>query len=148
MSAQGDHPRSPLDGLAAKLRLPFGTPDFIDRIIQGATAEAGRRTLQILFTTWDQAGGGPFAASAAGAAGASKATDLIQSQVAPIFERLLSALGADDVMFRAQLCASQLVGVGMIRYGVRSDPIASMDRDRLVDALAPTMQRYLTGELK
>ena len=56
--------RGILDPVARKLRLPFGTPDFIDRIIRGGVNQAGRRTLQMLITTWDATGGGPFAASA------------------------------------------------------------------------------------
>jgi Tetracyclin repressor-like, C-terminal domain len=34
-----------------------------------------------------------------------------------------------------------------MRYAVRAEPIHSMDVDTLVDAVAPTLQRYLTGEL-
>jgi hypothetical protein len=30
---------------------------------------------------------------------------------------------------------------------VRAEPIHSMDVDTLVDAVAPTLQRYLTGDL-
>jgi hypothetical protein len=34
-----------------------------------------------------------------------------------------------------------------MRYAVRSEPIHSMDVNALVDAVAPTLQRYLTGDL-
>ena len=61
--------RGILDPVARKLRLPFKTPDFIDRIIRGGVNQAGRRTLQMLLTTWDATGGGPFAASAIATAG-------------------------------------------------------------------------------
>ena len=40
-----------------------------------------------------------------------------------------------------------LVGLGIMRYAVRSEPLHSMDVDALVDAVAPTLQRYLTGDL-
>lgn len=48
---------------------------------------------------------------------------------------------------RASLCASQLVGIGIMRYAVRTEPLHSMGVDELVDAVAPTIQRYLTGTL-
>jgi hypothetical protein len=34
-----------------------------------------------------------------------------------------------------------------MRYAVRVEPIHSMEVDALVDAVAPTLQRYLVGEL-
>ncbi len=146
-------PREPeysgyLDAVAKKLRLPFGTPEFVDRIATGTVNEAGRRTLYTLITTWDLAGGGPFAASTIGGAVSARTVDMLQKLfMNGVFDRVLAVLGADDVKFRASLCASQLVGLGMIRYAVKAEPIASMDVDRLVDAMAPTLQRYLTGPL-
>jgi hypothetical protein len=37
--------------------------------------------------------------------------------------------------------------VGIMRYVVRVEPIQSMDVDTLVDAVAPTLQRYLVGKI-
>jgi hypothetical protein len=140
--------RGILDPVARKLRLPFRTPDFIDRIIRGGVNQAGRLTLQMLITTWDATGGGPFAASAIATAGLAKTVDVAQGLfIGPIFDPLLKALGADQITFRAALCSSQVVGVGMMRYVVRVEPIQSMDVDTLVDAVAPTLQRYLVGEI-
>jgi Tetracyclin repressor-like, C-terminal domain len=140
--------RGILDPVARKLRLPFGTPDFIDRIIRGGVNQAGRRTLQMLITTWDATGGGPFAASAMATAGLAKTVDVAQGLfIGPVFDPLLKALGADQITFRAALCSSQVIGVGIMRYVVRVEPIASMDVDTLVDAVAPTLQRYLVEEI-
>jgi hypothetical protein len=140
--------RGILDPVARKLRLPFRTPDFIDKIIRGGVNQAGRRTLHMLLTTWDATGGGPFAASAIATAGLAKTVDVAQSLfIGPVFDPLLKALGADQITFRAALCASQVVGVGIMRYGVRVEPIQSMDVDTLVDAVAPTLQRYLVGDI-
>jgi len=102
----------------------------------------------MLITTWDIAGGGPFAAGAITSTGMAKTVDIIEkSLTVPILRPLLRKLGADNVKLRASLCASQLVGLGIMRYAVRSEPIHSMDVDTLVDAVAPTLQRYLTGDL-
>jgi len=140
--------RGILDPVARKLRLPFGTPEFIDRIIRGGVNQAGRRTLQMLLTTWDATGGGPFAASAIATAGLAKTVDVAQGLfIGPVFDPLLRALGADQITLRASLCASQIVGVGIMRYGVRVEPIHSLDVDTLVDAVAPTLQRYLIGDI-
>lgn len=64
-----------------------------------------------------------------------------------VFTRLVGAIGSDRPQLRATLCASQLMGLGMVRYVARFDPLASADIERLVAATAPTMQRYLTGPI-
>ncbi len=102
----------------------------------------------MLLTTWDATGGGPFAASAIATAGLARTADIAQGLfIGPVFDPLLKALGADQITFRASLCASQVVGLGIMRYGVRVEPIQSMAVDTLVDAVAPTLQRYLVGEI-
>jgi Tetracyclin repressor-like, C-terminal domain len=140
--------RGLLDPVAKMLRLPFGTPEFIDRIVTGGVNQAGRRMLRMLITTWDAAGGGPFAASAIASTGLAKTAEVVENVfVGPFFGPLLKMLGADKVAVRASLCASQLVGLGIMRYGLRSEPLHSMSVDTIVDAIGPTMQRYLVGDI-
>jgi hypothetical protein len=141
-------PRGPLDPVAQRLRLPFGVPEFIDRIVSGTTNEVGRRTVMVLITTWDMAGGGPFAASSVATVGLSTTVDTVQKLfMGAVFDPLLKRLGADNVKFRASLCASQLIGLGILRYAVRLEPIASMKAEALADAMAPTLRRYLVGNV-
>ncbi len=102
----------------------------------------------MLITTWDIAGGGPFAASSIATVGMSKTVDTVQKLfMGPVFDPLLKRLGADNIKFRASLCASQLIGLGILRYAVRSEPFASMKAEALADAMAPTLQRYLIGNI-
>ena len=102
----------------------------------------------MLITTWDMAGGGPFAASSIATVGLSTTVDTVQMLfMGPVFDPLLKRLGADKVKFRESLCASQLIGLGILRYAVRSEPIASMKAEAFADAIAPTLQRYLVGDI-
>jgi hypothetical protein len=48
---------------------------------------------------------------------------------------------------RATLVGSTIVGTAFARYIVGVEPLASLDAAALVDALAPTLQQYLTGEI-
>jgi hypothetical protein len=43
--------------------------------------------------------------------------------------------------------ASQMIGLVMLRYVLEAEPLASMDTEVLVATYAPTLQRYLDGEL-
>src|SRR5712692_6030384 len=59
-------------------------------------------------------------------------------------ERLARALELDQPQLRAALVAGQLVGLAMLRYVVRVEPLASASAAELVAWLGPTLQRYLT----
>jgi AcrR family transcriptional regulator len=60
---------------------------------------------------------------------------------------IAQALETDDAQLRASLVGSQVVGLVMARYVVGVEPLASLPSDRLAAAIAPTLQRYLTGPL-
>ena len=60
---------------------------------------------------------------------------------------IASTLGEEDAELRATLLGSQIVGVIMARYVVAVEPLASLDPERLIAALAPNLQRYLVGPL-
>jgi len=40
-----------------------------------------------------------------------------------------------------------VAGLGMVRYVIRLEPLASADHDTVIAAIAPNLQRYLTGDL-
>jgi Tetracyclin repressor-like, C-terminal domain len=60
---------------------------------------------------------------------------------------VLAALGSDQPDIRGELCASQMLGLGLARYVLRFEPLASVSGDRVVAWAGPTLQRYLTGPL-
>jgi hypothetical protein len=59
----------------------------------------------------------------------------------------VASVASDRVELRATLVGSQLIGLGMVRYVLRLEPLASADHRTVVAAMAPTVQRYLTGSL-
>lgn len=60
---------------------------------------------------------------------------------------LAEALDTSRPALRATLVGSQLVGLIMVRYIVRVEPLASLDRHTLTAVYAPVLQGYLTGSL-
>ncbi|MBI5337044.1 MAG: TetR/AcrR family transcriptional regulator [Mycolicibacterium rufum] len=69
-----------------------------------------------------------------------------------IVERSLigvSQLGVDEAgrQTRSGLISSQIMGLAMMRYVWRIEPIASMSKDALVAAVAPNLQRYISDDL-
>ena len=85
---------------------------------------------------------------------------LARSMLDPAGQRLLSegfltavlrpvgiALGIERPDVRMPLVASQVMGLILVRYLLRVEPIASMPAEDVVTIYAPTVQRYLTGPL-
>ena len=54
----------------------------------------------------------------------------------------------EDAEYRAALVASQVVGLGIARHVVRLEPLASASAEEVIAAIGPTVQRYLTGEIR
>lgn len=67
--------------------------------------------------------------------------------VREVFAPVTEALGSPDAPLRATLAGSQFVGLAIMRYVGRIEPMASASVDDLVAAVGPTIQRYLTGDL-
>jgi AcrR family transcriptional regulator len=138
------------EGLFAQsvLQLPFDPGEILKRLLDGPVEEAGERIIRTFVTVWDATGGGTFAALIRSVTSHQEVANALRSFfINAIFKNLLTEIGAEDRDLRATLCATQMVGLGIVRYVVRFEPLASTDLDTLVNAVAPNMQRYLTGEL-
>ena len=73
---------------------------------------------------------------------------LLSEGVLPVvIEPIGVALGIDRPAERMPLVASQVIGLILMRYVLVVEPLASMPRDRVIATYAPTIQRYLTGDL-
>jgi len=67
--------------------------------------------------------------------------------VREVFGPVTQALGVPDARLRATLIGSQFIGLALMRYIGRLEPLASASVDELVAAIGPTIQRYLTGPI-
>ncbi len=68
--------------------------------------------------------------------------------VSPILTVFKKSGKLDNPELRATLVQTQLVGLVITRYILKIEPIASLPKDELISYIAPTLQRYLTVELK
>jgi AcrR family transcriptional regulator len=75
----------------------------------------------------------------------------VATQLQMTFDRMivgpLVALEYSDAERRAALIGSQLMGLGLCRYILRLEPLASLSAEAVVAGIAPTIQRYLTAPL-
>jgi hypothetical protein len=64
-----------------------------------------------------------------------------------VLGRIAAVAAPNRPEFRASVAGSQIVGLAVARYIVRIAALADADREELVAAVGPTIQRYLTGPL-
>ena len=55
------------------------------------------------------------------------------------------SMGVETSAIRLELVGSQLIGLAMIRYVLKVEPIASLDVDDLVKLMAPPLRAALSG---
>jgi AcrR family transcriptional regulator len=138
------------EGLFAEavLKLPFSPSDLVEQLLDGEVDDIGRRIARTFLTTWDTTGGGVFTALMRSITSHEQAAHVLRDfLVKHVVERVLRSVGRDRHEFRATLVASQLVGMGMVRYVAQFEPLASTDIETMVAAVAPTLQRYITGDI-
>jgi len=60
-----------------------------------------------------------------------------------LFARLVGLIDGPDATLRVELAAAQLVGVALLRYLLRVEPLASAPIEQLVILIAPTLDVHL-----
>jgi AcrR family transcriptional regulator len=70
---------------------------------------------------------------------------LRQFLVKEVLHRIAKELAVPDGELRGTLAASQLMGVVVLRYGIRAEPIASASIEELVVRVGPVLQWHLLG---
>ena len=132
----------------AAMDLPLDPKAVLADLVPGDPGQLGERIVRKFLTIWDHTGGGRrLAALVRSVASQDIAARMIRQFVAIFVRRVVSSVAPDNVEMRTALCASQLVGLGMVRYVLQLEPLASADHPTIVAAIAPTVQRYLTGPL-
>lgn len=132
---------------AAILELPFDPSTLIDAVTAGDVDTLAERVIRRFVTLWDTHEG-RFAAlmlSVADHELAARAMGDFFS--ATVLRAITEATGSDLPAMRTALCATQMAGLGVVRYVLKLEPIASAEVDELVTMVAPNLQRYLTGDL-
>jgi AcrR family transcriptional regulator len=132
----------------AALDVPVDPLTVVAEVVPGAPDQLGERMVARFLGVWDHTGGGRrLAALVRSVASHETAAAMIRQFVGLFVGRIVASVAPDQVELRTALCASQIVGLGMVRYVLQLEPLASADHPTIVAAMAPTLQRYLTGSL-
>ncbi|MEC3996471.1 TetR family transcriptional regulator [Actinacidiphila sp. DG2A-62] len=134
---------------AEAAELPVDPAEAVPRVLSGPREEIGRRLAErVLDVLGTPEGQRRVVALIRAAASEEDAAAIVRERITrELLMPLATGLGLPDAPLRAALMTTQVVGLVMSRHIVQVDPLPGTDRAVLVDALAPTLQRYLAGDL-
>ena len=136
------------DLFLAALEVPVDPRQLVIPVITGPIEEAAERFLGIFLSVWDDPEIRPSLLAVARGVMDPSAKRLLSEGFLPVVIQPIGvALGIDRPEHRMPLVASQVIGLILMRYVLQVEPLASMPRDVVIATYAPTIQRYLTGEL-
>jgi AcrR family transcriptional regulator len=123
--------------------------DAIAETYATPTAELGRQLVRLMLESWSDDNIGPTLQAIVLTAAHEPKT---REKMRTIVERGLigaSTLATDEGerLRRSGLIASQLIGLALMRYVWKIEPVASMTDDEVLAAMAPNVQRYVDGDI-
>jgi AcrR family transcriptional regulator len=125
---------------------------FLDQIVtawQTPPADLGEQLVRQMLRNWQDPEHEPVLRAVLQIAGNEPAT---REKLRHLIERSMmgpsaQALSASERLLRSSLIASQLMGLAFMRFIWKIEPLASMADEEVVAVIAPTVQRYLDGDL-
>lgn len=132
------------------MEMPFDPGKLVPEALAGPRDQAGERLVRLVLGLWDSPAGKAAVALFRSAMSNEWTARLLREfVVTQILRRAIAELGLDgeDAPLRAALVGSQIAGLAVVRYVLKVEPVASEDPEVLVRAIAPTVQRYLLGDL-
>ena len=134
----------------ATVEIPLDPAELLPVVLAGGVDGVGERLVRTFLGVWDSPAGQAAVALLRSAVNNDWTARLLREfLVTQVLRRVLDHLDVPpaELPLRGSLVATQMIGLAMMRYVIRLEPVASTDPETLVAALGPTVQRYLTGDL-
>ncbi|WP_273183621.1 TetR family transcriptional regulator [Actinomyces massiliensis] len=110
--------------------------------------EVGEGIVRSFVSLWDTAGGDNFTAVVRAAIERDGTVEPFRDFIAGgILQPIVTRFCPDRPELRAQLIASQIIGLGMARWVAGLDQVSPLEAESLASLVGPTIQRYLLDEL-
>ncbi|MFB7517530.1 TetR family transcriptional regulator [Streptomyces sp. NPDC056144] len=131
---------------AAAIEVSFEPALVVPAIIGGPREAIGERLARFFVGVWENpVSRAPLLAVVRSALTHEAAAKVLRGFVLRrLLERIAAELDVPDPKLRAELAASHMIGIAILRYVIEVEPLASVDPEEIVARVAPTLQRYLT----
>ncbi|MEV8408625.1 TetR family transcriptional regulator [Streptomyces niveus] len=130
----------------AAIEVSFEPALVIPTLLTGGTDGIGERLARYFIGVWENpVSRAPLLAIVRSALTNDAAAAMLRKFVLRrLLERIAVELDVPDPTLRAELAASHMIGIALLRYVIKAEPLASVETKEIVRLVAPTLQRYLT----
>lgn len=135
----------------AAVQAPADPDDFLPEVLAAPPDERGAAVVRTVLRVWDGPARPAVLALVRSAVNHEWSAMLLREfLLTKIIRRVIGTLDlpVEEREARGALVASQMVGLVMTRYVLRLEPLASATPQSVVEAVGPTVQRYLTGDVE
>lgn len=135
---------------ALSVALPADPVQVLEGVDQYEPQHRAEAIVRAVLRLWESPAQHSLVAFIRGTIGSKAKTLLLREVVTrTIISRIMAGVPgpAEEVALRGNLVATQMVGIMLVRYVVKLEPLASAAPDDVVRLVAPNVQHYLTGEL-
>lgn len=129
----------------AVMEFPFDPSQLVTAVLEGPRDGIGERLVRFFLAAWDEppARNAFLALIRSATSNEHAAAMLRQFLTSALLGRIAERLTMPRL--RVELVAAQLVGVALLRYILRVEPLASACDDEVVALVAPVVQYYIAG---
>lgn len=132
----------------AATSLPIDPKQIVQMLVEGDRGALGERIARLFFSIWEAGDTSPFIALIRSATSHDDAVRMVRELVSKeIIGPVAAHMGIPDAELRANLVATHMVGMVMLRYIIKLEPLASADPEKLIQAIVPSLQRYLADDI-
>ncbi|MBX6750044.1 MAG: TetR family transcriptional regulator [Micromonosporaceae bacterium] len=132
------------------MQVPFDPGSVLSAVLGQGREGAGERLVRTMLAVWDSPAGVAAAALVRSAISNETFARMLREFVTRgILRRVAKEFGLapTEAGLRTNLVATQIVGLIVVRYIIRLEPLASAPADALAPLIGQTVQRYLTEPL-
>lgn len=130
---------------SAAMQEAFNLSEHLPQVWEPGREGSGERLVRMFLALWDsQSTRNPMLGMIRSAVSHEESANLLREFVTrEIFGQISSVVPAERASTRAALIGSQLIGLAMMRYVVRIEPLSGMEPSEIARWIGPTLQRYL-----
>ncbi len=135
---------------ALSVALPADPVQVLEGVDQHDPEHRAEAIVRAVLRLWESPAQHSLVAFIRGTIGSKAKTMLLREVVTrTIISRIMAGIPGppEEVALRGNLVATQMVGVMLVRYVVKLEPLASASPEDVVRLVAPNVQHYLTGTL-
>jgi AcrR family transcriptional regulator len=138
---------SKADLFASSLQLPVD-PAEIEALAQGERETLGRRLAEFYFKRVFQDRRATVLSLLRSAVSNPEAAAMLRHAIESTAVAALARLfPGEEAALRGELCASHMMGLFLARHILGVEPLSSEEDERLIDAVSPALQQYLSAPL-